>query len=78
MFPQLTAQLPSVMKMYTLVEGDYQAIDLLHYLNFNCIFFRFVHYIFIASMIKQSIYIYIAPFEREHHKHFRQTKQKLN
>lgn len=26
------------MKMYTLVEDDYPAIDLLHYLNFNCIF----------------------------------------
>lgn len=27
------------MKMYTLVEGDYQAIDLPNYLDFNCIFF---------------------------------------
>jgi len=26
------------MTMYTVVEGDYQAIDLLYYLNFNCIF----------------------------------------
>lgn len=67
------------MKMYTLVEGDYQAIDLPNYLDFNCIFFsHFVCGIFTASMIKQSICIYIAPFEREYHKHFRQPKQKLN
>lgn len=33
------------MKMYTLVEGDYQAIDLPNYLDFNCIFFFLILYV---------------------------------